>query len=52
MTIEELEQWLESARRIGLASGQDIGQYVVILEVPGPMEDAKIDHGANMVVFR
>jgi len=46
MTLEELEEWLESARHIASHSGQRIGDYEVIA-FDGPITDARIDHGDN-----
>ena len=53
MTVDELVEWIESARREGQKSGQEIGDYQV--HVPcnsvadSPVEDGKVDHGTSDV---
>lgn len=55
MTVNELIDWLKSAKRIGEESGQEVGGYQV--QVPynsaceGPIQDGKVDHGKNIVSF-
>lgn len=44
MTVDELIEWLESAKRIAAQSGQEIGDYEVVAEI-----DPKVDHGTNEV---
>lgn len=46
MTIEELEEWLQSARRIAEQSGQNIGQYEVLVDGLS-LDELRIDHSNN-----
>lgn len=44
MTVDELIDWLESAKRIAEQSGQEIGDYEVGVDI-----DPRVDHGTNEV---
>jgi len=63
MTVDELIEWLESAKRVAEESGQEIGEYPVVYQSGmqgfidgGPrsvyyIPDPKVDHGLSTVIL-
>jgi len=52
LTVNELVEWIESAKRQAAQSGQKIDDYVVhtpSICVEGPIERGQVDHGINVV---
>ena len=52
MTVDEMIDWLESAKRISEQSGQDISNYPVMLcgQATGLTDiDLRVDHGTSLV---
>ena len=47
MTVDEMIDWLESAKRISEQSGQDISNYPITLR--GSSVELRVDHGASVV---
>ena len=48
MTVDEMIEWLESAKRQSEQSGQDISNYPIYIEYVGSIH-LKVDHGENAV---
>ena len=51
MTVDDLIEWLESAKRQG---GERVGDYDIVVETPDyktDCEDLEVDHVAGMVVM-
>ena len=54
LTVDELIDWFESAKRIGLESGQEIGDYQLLFARNtsfGTVDDARVDHGRNSITL-
>lgn len=55
MRVNELIEWLESAKRISAQSGQDISDYEVIICHDGNnycLEDLTTDHGSDSLYMK
>ena len=54
MTVDEMIEWLESAKRQSEQSSQDISDYLVRIPYDsgsGTINEGKVDHGQNVAWF-
>lgn len=48
MTVEDLQEWLESAQR---ESDRDLSEYIVEISYGGPIYDGTVDHAKGTISF-